>query len=642
LHALLVGIDRYQEVRPWLSGCSNDVDLAAALLRERVGEEDLHLRELRNEEATRDAVIDAFREHLGQAGPEDTALFWFCGHGSTSLLPKEIWYAEESGTCQTLICYDSRSGDVPDLYDKELAVLADEVRGAMLVSILDSCHSRSGLRGQEDGEPALPPRLVSAALEAPAPQHLLPELLRAAEDPSRPLPGARAPRHVALAACQEHQLARERYRDGVIHGVFSHAIGRALSRVGPEATYRQVWSHAGALVQEQVPSQSPAIETADPVLADREFLGGELHRPAAGVTMRHFRGAWEVDVGTLHGLVWTAGEETRLAVLGARPLLQVRVVRAGPLRSGVEPVDWVPDVETQYRMVITEVPFPPVTVVVPEDSPVAAGIRTAGECGGPSPHVRVGPQGPLRVSADQQIIGAGDRPLTDPVPPGEAGVRRVVGDLEHIARWMQVRSLRNPRSALDGRIHLEIVEARPGERVLPADRAPITGDRIDLHYRRDDDGWKAPSIFVRVRNSGPDPLYCALLDLTDRFRMDPDLFDGAFVRAQWSAVAGRGGPIRVTLPPDRPVVPGASVTDWLLLLASDQEFSSEAFHLPRLGEVARAASAVRSAGPGLRGVLGRLGLIAARRDLVGDPDSVADWTAEIVRIRATVPGGVAA
>ncbi|WP_306215944.1 hypothetical protein, partial [Actinoplanes sp. RD1] len=459
---------------------------------------------------------------------------------------------------------------------------------------------------------------------------------------------------IALAACQEHELANEARRDGVVHGVFSHAVGRALSRVGPGASYRAVWSHARALVEARYRQQLPALEVFAADLADREFLGGALHRPAADVTMRHFQGTWEVNVGTLHGLVCVPGEETRLAVYGARPIREVRVVRPGDLRSSVEPVGWVPDVKAQYRMVLTQVPLPPVAVVVEGDPEmgerITTAVCTAGPGGGPSPHIRVATDTDAvhadklvrlhcRESGDLLVTSADRVPLTGPVTADATGVARTVDHLEHIARWLQIRTLTNPRSGLDEQICLEIVPALPGERTLPADREALPEGKVELHYRPDASGWTPPSVFVRIRNTGPKRLYCVLLDLTDRFRMDPDLFEGAFVRAEWAAVAGRGGPITMSLPPGRPVKPGSHVTDWFLLLASEEEFSSEAFYLPRLGETLRSMSAPRSAGPGLRGVLGRLGLIATRRDSSMALDSVADWTAKIVEVCTSVPEG---
>ena len=79
--ALLVGINQYDPSSsvPALQGCSNDVKAMAAYLQGRVAQDkgSFQLQSLLNEQATRQAVIDGFRSHLCQAGPDDVALFLF-------------------------------------------------------------------------------------------------------------------------------------------------------------------------------------------------------------------------------------------------------------------------------------------------------------------------------------------------------------------------------------------------------------------------------------------------------------------------------------------------------------------------------------------------------------------------------------
>jgi hypothetical protein len=60
--------------------------------------------------------------------------------------------------------------------------------------------------------------LVGAGYLAPP---LLPELVRAAADPTRPVPGRQAPGHVALSACDEWEVANESVFPDGVHGVFS-------------------------------------------------------------------------------------------------------------------------------------------------------------------------------------------------------------------------------------------------------------------------------------------------------------------------------------------------------------------------------------------------------------------------------------
>ena len=68
IYALLVAIDDYPSPIPKLRGCVNDIDAFASYLSERVAKDKgvaLKLKTLKNGEATRQAVVDAFRDHLG-------------------------------------------------------------------------------------------------------------------------------------------------------------------------------------------------------------------------------------------------------------------------------------------------------------------------------------------------------------------------------------------------------------------------------------------------------------------------------------------------------------------------------------------------------------------------------------------------
>ena len=95
VYALVVGIDAYHDgIRP-LRGCGNDLDLVVRYLNTQVAPQaKLHPRTLRDGQATRQAVIDGFRDHLGHAGPGDTALFWFSGHGSQAPVPPGLAHTE--------------------------------------------------------------------------------------------------------------------------------------------------------------------------------------------------------------------------------------------------------------------------------------------------------------------------------------------------------------------------------------------------------------------------------------------------------------------------------------------------------------------------------------------------------------------
>ena len=271
LYALLVGIDEYPAASiQSLRGCVNDIEDVHLYLTESVRSQ-AHVRTLLNHEATCSAVIDGFRRHLCQAGPGDTALFWYCGYGSTLAVPPGWWHVEPHGTTmQTLVCADSRGVGRPhDLLDKHLAILIREVaaRGAHVVVVLDCCHSGGASR-------PLPPsagvRQLEPASELPSPDHLSLTTLRRRDD------------HVALAACESDQLAHELPDENGNHrGVFSRGLLAQLRRPGASPTYRDLLASARGYVENLVEAQTPSLYPEEVSIVDQPFLGRDSCPPAS-------------------------------------------------------------------------------------------------------------------------------------------------------------------------------------------------------------------------------------------------------------------------------------------------------------------------------------------------------------------------
>jgi hypothetical protein len=663
VYALLVGIDHYNGPIPPLRGAVRDVRGAAEFLRARVPADELSALILTDADATREAVVDGFRSHLAAAGPDDTALFWFSGHGSQAPVPKSFAMTEPTGRMQTLVCADSRWNGRPDLLDKEVRVLISRIadRGAHVVAVLDCCHSDSATRMSaltdpcEPGSPALGVRWVPPAREAVPTHLLLPEL---AEYGGGTLPElGRGDSHVSLAACRFNEAAYEVPADGGHRGVFSLMLLRRLA--DPAITYRELLASTRCLVETEVPGQHPVLYPVAGPLPDQPFLGGQATANPAAMALRLTLGAWHVDAGSCHGM--TAGTDAEPMMLGLRddPLHRpLRVVAVAPHRSEVEPVGWQPSESDLGRpVVITRVPFPRTTVAVGDGTArkaetsgarlVADALSGSGPGGGPSPFLRrLSPSdtstlAALRVAFPTPetavICGSDGTRLDSPVrctTPDQAG--EVVRRLEHVARWRKVLELHNPCSSLSGKIALDVVEALPGEDVDPVRRGPLAPDAggvVNLQYRYTLEGWARPhGVFLRLRNLGDRMLYCVVLDLTDRFRMHPYLFAGDWVAPGTTYVA-EGCRIDMSLPPDREPVPGARGVDWLKVLVAEAPIDPVLFELPRLGEPERHGRRVS----GLGSVVDRLGLAALYRDLEASAVRPTDWATSLTTIVTAVP-----
>lgn len=663
LYALLVGIDAYDESVGRLRGCRNDIDRVWEYLTDpRSAPEQLFELRLYDEQATRAAIVAGFRTHLGRAGDGDTALFWFSGHGSLVPVPPRLARLEPSGTMQTIVCVDSRRGTVPDLLDKELAILIAEVaaNGAHVVIVLDCCHAKGATRD------ATLTRQAPPGEAPPSMERLLPELREHADNGVRGAGATvnRQPDHVALFACATDQSAYEIPLPTGSRGAFSLALLTELGRLGSAATYRELIGGARCYVENVFRQQVPVLFPSDNEIVDQPFLGGQPRPPESPIEMRFAGGGWEIDVGACHGLVaGTADDPTVVAVHGAEPLREARVDVVLPHRSTVHPVDWQPRQGRQYPVVLTSVPLPATTVAAArtpgDDQPtlahVLAALRSAAPGGRPSPH--------LREIADDDPTELPDLLLTAPSPgtvrvSDPSGVPylrdvsgvsrrsdavRLVADLEHIARWRQVKALQNPASRLTNAVRIEVVPMVDGESAAPPGRVamrPNSAGAIVLNYRRTAGRWIAPEVFVRLHNATDRPLYGVLLDLTDRYRIHPHLFPGDAIRPRYAAWAQEGEPIQLTLPRGRPIEPGRSGTDWLKLLVAEQPFSSAPFVLRGLEEPGPSPAA-RSR-DAFSGVLDRLGLTAMFRDAGRRSSPAHDWTTSIITIITRVPESDAA
>jgi uncharacterized caspase-like protein len=84
LHAVIVGIDRYEDARiSSLGYAASDAHAVASLLTSGIQAEDLHIRLLCNQEATRSRILDALGNELARsAGEGDICFIYFAGHGS--------------------------------------------------------------------------------------------------------------------------------------------------------------------------------------------------------------------------------------------------------------------------------------------------------------------------------------------------------------------------------------------------------------------------------------------------------------------------------------------------------------------------------------------------------------------------------
>ncbi len=554
LYALLVGIDKYQEPVCPLKGCINDITATAEYLKERVKKDQcqLHLKILKDQEATRPAIVDGFRNHLCKAQSNDIVLFYYSGHGAQEEAPEAFWHIEPDRLNETLVCYDSRQEGGWDLADKELAKLIAEVSAKKphISIILDCCHSGSGTKNpfQETGV-----RLTETdKRKRPLKDYIfkLEELKELSELNSgeanfirRKLPKGR---HILLGACQNSQLAKEYIHEGQHRGAFSYFLMNTLQQANGKLTYRDLFNRAKAIIGSRVLDQSPQLEVNTTGDDNQFFLDGAIAERTPYFTVSHHKSyGWLIDGGAVHGVQKPSNGETTLLALfpfdaniddlrdPKKSLGEAKVTQVLPQLSpievnGIEILD--SDKNKTFKAVITSLPLPPLGVYLKGEETgiklARQAIQSAGLDNKPSAYIReeqelIKAQFRLRCQNNQYVIArpADDRPLVEQIEgytPENA--EKAIERLEHIARWIAIADL--PSSG-NGMIQVGDVEMK----LIFDDPSISQSGQMRLEYKHEHGDWEPPSFKLKLTNRSQKKLYCALVNLSDRFAVSTPFFE---------------------------------------------------------------------------------------------------------------------
>jgi pimeloyl-ACP methyl ester carboxylesterase len=567
IYALLVGIDEYDPASvppiPSLRGCVNDVSAVETYLRERVaGDREWNLVEpanqpwiLINQNATRQAIIDGFRQHLCNADSEDVVLFYYAGHGGQQKSPQEFWSLEPDHLDETLVCYDSRTITSRDLADKEIAYLISQVaqKNPHVVVILDCCHSGSGTRDIEANVRQAPTdyrdRPLSSYIFAQDNINFLEEL-PASRSLDKKITGVVLPkgRHVMLSACRDYEQAKEyKAEDGKSRGAFSYFLLQTLEKTNGNITYRDLARNLNALISGKLKEQSPQIDTTDPQELDQPFLGGAIQKRFHSLTLTYSENenSWVIDAGAVHGIPKTTnGGDTLLAIFPVSTSVEqlrdlgnavgeARLTQVLPQRSKVEIIDGSGLLEnTSYWAVITSLPLPPLKVYFYGQ---AAGVELARQTLANTgslyvQQVATPEDADYHLLADKNqywiVLSASKRPVVAPIPEQstQAGympyfANKAVQRLEHIARWQNILQLKSPATSRiqPDDIQMEII-------VLSGRQASNSGAEMRLEYTNNNGEWTPPIIQLRLTNNSDKNLYCNVLNLTENYGVELPFF----------------------------------------------------------------------------------------------------------------------
>lgn len=306
LFALTIGINKYNCPEfTVLSGAVNDADSVEEYLKEDLSVPPSHIRSLRDEAATRAAIIQGFMDLRSDERIKrgDPILLFYAGHGAETDV--NGGKGKEGEKIQMIVPCDYGEGEdgVDGIPDRTINALLEGLareKGDNITVIFDCCHSGSGTR---KGAPEDHTRVNrSATLMKDVPSHLDNDILAGAR-------GGRLSKgflqkglrsHVLMAACGQAQQAV----DDRIHkrGVFTHALVTALKTIGADRlTYTEVLQR-----MERLPMQDPQCEGFH---QDRIFFHSKA--PSAGRVFYNVhldeKGSVIIEAGSAHGI--TSGTE---------------------------------------------------------------------------------------------------------------------------------------------------------------------------------------------------------------------------------------------------------------------------------------------------------------------------------------------
>lgn len=280
--ALLVGINDYAPAGtggPDLNGCVNDVrDMAHTLnALNIVPPTPASMKILTDVRATRAEIFKGLDWLLAGAKRGDVLIFFYSGHGS--------WVAdvegdEIDGKDETICPHDfATAGMIKD--DDLRTLFARLPDGVNLDVILDSCHSGSGTRVLEALERLGPDEALTYRFIEPPLDYAY--LVRA--NPAVPVrrflkPHGREDRdivtvpmmnHVLWAGCRDNQTSAEAQVEGMVRGIFTYCLCRALRRAGPDISRRRLDGLVGIDIRQMGYAQVPQLEGTKAALDEKVF-----------------------------------------------------------------------------------------------------------------------------------------------------------------------------------------------------------------------------------------------------------------------------------------------------------------------------------------------------------------------------------
>ena len=575
--ALLVGIDKYRNVTN-LTGCVNDVENMKSLLTTKFEFSEENVLVLKNESATRKAILDAFQSHLiARARPGDIVVIHYSGHGSQM---KDTSADETDGLDETIVPHDSREGMVFDISDDELNGLLDRLaqKTHNITFILDSCHSGTGTRAAGLARVAPPdPR-------PPRDPERFAVSVRGVDGKSdvRPADG----KYVLLAGCRSKEVSFEYQAEGRSYGALTYFLAQELRAAGAGTTYRDVMDKVMGRVSAAYPAQHPQLEGAK---AENYVFSDASSIAAPYVLVSPKQGGVELKAGEVQGLTKGSlydvyGPTTKRLSDPEKPVARVELTKVEPYTAEARVTSGGPVLEAS-RAVERKHEYSDRRLIVHYlDLDKSVTLRSIKAELDKLKFIVAAPQATgyqLLLREDRvrkAIVTEGGDPseISPPVSLDDSDVvPQVVDQIQQWAKWFNVLSIESRTLTHNVKVTIQVVEDGQS-------RSPFRHeDQADVVLEEGDE------FELVVKNTAGRDLYLAVLDLESTGAISqvfPEVGGAGEILPTGASWKRR---LRTTLPVGRD-----SIRDALKVFATVSPLDFRPLTLPpvRGGETGRAAS----------------------------------------------------
>jgi uncharacterized caspase-like protein len=255
--AVIIGISDYQNLGDLDNSVNDALDMKSVLINNCNFAAD-HVYTYTNAQASKGSIQNALSLMSARAGPSDTVLFYFSGHGDQ--MDRDLYPFDEADGMDEVLCpYDSYSDSYDrDISDDELQTWLGRINSKNTICIFDTCNSGGMVKGSRISA------IYGASKDSPAVE----AFIRNDGFSEDLLKDARSSKYVMLMASDDDESAVDSSR--LQNGVFTYYLVEGLTSASANTdsdryiSIEEAFSYAQAASTRYDSRMHPQIYDGDP------------------------------------------------------------------------------------------------------------------------------------------------------------------------------------------------------------------------------------------------------------------------------------------------------------------------------------------------------------------------------------------